>query len=128
MVDFLEIVLANVADPKIAGHGIKRKAEWIAQTEQPDFRAAAAGCERVAGRNRVVQPRSMSRVDVDAQHFAKERIRILPVAKRVAATAAIAEADIQETILAERESSAVVIGKRLIDGKKNVLSGWVGKI
>jgi len=128
MVDFLEIVLANVADPKIASHGIKRKAEWIAQAEEPNFRATAARCEWIAGRDRVVQPGSMGRVDVNAQHFAEERIRILPVAKRVAATAAIAEADIQETILAERESSAVVIGKRLIDGEKNVLGGWVGKI
>jgi len=49
MVDFLEIVLANVADPKIAGHGIKRKAEWIAQTEQPDFRAAALVAKGLLG-------------------------------------------------------------------------------
>src|SRR5256885_9399904 len=34
----------------------------------------------------------------------------------------------EEAVLAEREAAAVVIGKRLIDGEKNVLSGWVGKI
>ncbi len=128
MVDFLEIVLAYVADPKIAGHGIKRKAERIAQTEKPNFRAAAARRERIARRNRVIQPGGMGGVDVDAEHFAEECIRVLPICERISAAAAVAEADIEETVFAEGESSTVVIGERLINGEKNIFGGWVGEV
>jgi len=78
MVDFFETVLSHVADPEIAGDGIERKAEWIAQAEEPNFRATAARANGLPVGSRIDVTLLCSRIelrDPDRQSIRNERGR-----------------------------------------------------
>jgi len=53
-VDLLNRALPDIGDVEIARDPVERIAERVAQARHPDLRRAAAGRERVAGRNSVV--------------------------------------------------------------------------
>src|SRR5882724_10644477 len=127
-VDLFKFVLSNVANPKVSGHGIKRKAERISQAINPYLRAASAGHKRVGWWNRVVQSRRMRGVDVNAQHLPEECIGVLTVTQRVATAAAIPEADVKKAVFAKREAAALVVGKWLIHGEENVFHCRVSEV
>ena len=55
-------------------------------------------------------PRGKRRVNVDAQHFPQERGQILAIAHGIATAAAVSQPDIQETVGAEDQLAALVIG------------------
>ena len=46
-------------------------------------------------------------------------VKVLAVAHRIAAAAAVAHADVQVAIRAEREHPAVVVGERLVDRQQD---------
>ena len=71
--------------------------------------------ERVVGRNVITGGSLVGDVDVDAQHLAEQLIRVLRVVLRIVAAAAVAHADVEIAVRAEREMAAVVIGERLRD-------------
>src|SRR5262249_26239583 len=125
---FFEVALAHVADPQIASHVIKGKAERISQTIEPNLAAAAKTHERIARWNCVIQSRRVSGIHIDAQDFSQERIRVLAIALGIATAAAVAKSYIEETILAKGETAAIVIQKRLVQREENIFSGWVGEI
>jgi len=126
-VDFLDLVLADVADPKAAGETVKTASPRVAQSEGPDLgRSAAAGKRVVAG-----NPVGFSAgrvVDVDAQEFAQQRIEILAIAVRVVACAAIAHRDVEVFVRSEGDPPAVVIGVGLVDFQEHELAGFVGAL
>ncbi len=73
----------------------------------------AIGRERIAGRaarNRVRR----AVIDVEPQHVAEQVLRVLRVALRVAARAAVAEADVEKAVGAERDVASVVVRVWLI--------------
>ena len=105
-VDFLERVLADVADPEVAGRAVEAEAPRIAQTVRPDLaaRAGALG-ERIRRRNGVRR----AVIDVDAQDLAEELIEVLGVVVRIAAGAAVAGADVEIAVGSELQLPAVVV-------------------
>src|SRR5262245_2060223 len=70
----------------------------------------------------------MGGVHIDAQDFSQKRIRVLSVALRVAAAAAVSEANVKKAVFAESESAAIVIRKRLIQSEENIFSSCIGEI
>ena len=128
-VHFLERALSHVGEPQLVADAIEAPAPWIAETVSVDLgavgrarpaRAPRVRCERIAvrtGRNRV--GRRGARVgDVDAQHLAQQggqQLGVADVAVRVAAAAAVADADVEEAVRAERDVAAVVVALRVID-------------
>ena len=61
----------------------------------------------------------MGSIDIDAQYLAEKGLEILAVAERVASAPAIPEADIEKTVGAESELSALMVVKRLVYRKKH---------
>ena len=121
-VDLLPLVLADVADPEVAGVAVEREPPRVAQPVRPDLGPGAVACRRTGCRRAPctrVAPRS---------GFGSMR-RILPssvssdcplppggVARAgVAGAAAVAEPEVQVAVGAERELAAVVVGLRLLD-------------
>ena len=70
----------------------------------------------------------MGGVHVNAKHFAKERICILAVAEWVAAASSIPESNVEETVLAKRETTSVVVRKWLVDSEENVFCARISGI
>jgi hypothetical protein len=68
-IHLFKAVLADIADPKIAGLSIDGKSERVAEAVKPDFVSAVPVCEWVVWRNRVCQARGRRRVHIDAQDF-----------------------------------------------------------
>src|SRR5690606_11279440 len=90
-VDFLPLLLADIADPQDAGLPIETPAPGISQAVGIDFRQTAAADIRVVGRNTV----GRAVVDVDPQNLAKPVIGRLRPVSRIVARTAVAEADVQ---------------------------------
>lgn len=127
-VHFFERVLSDVTDPEISISSVDCKPEGITQTVEPNFAARTLANERIGGRNGIVEAGRVRRIDIDAQDLAEQYVDVLTVALRVAAAAAIAETDVEKAVFAECEAAAFVIGKRLIDRKKNIFRVGVGEV
>src|SRR6185295_16463355 len=118
-VDFLHCTLAYVADPKLPVGAVEAPAKGIAHSERENFRAGLRPrvvhvAERLAevrvGIRNAVGSRGSR--NLDAQHLAEQRVRVLRVADRavlVVPAAAIADACEQETAGPECEVAAVMV-------------------
>src|SRR3954469_4606209 len=86
-VDLFPMILADVADPEIAGFAIEAPAPWIAETPEIDLVARVRRADKwIVGRNRILGRSAgrgaahflvrglAARVDVDAQHLAAKEI------------------------------------------------------
>ena len=132
----------DVADPQLAGLAVEAPAPGIAQAERDRFPGRpACRCrstlqsglrgERIAARagRDAVRRAARLRIDVDAQHLAEQVAAgsgALPV--RIAAAAAVAEADVQEAVRAEIEVAAVVVVGRLGDRQQHALGSRVERL
>ena len=111
--DFLEAVLADVADPQVAAVAIERKPPRVARAVDPDFGRSSAGGERVAVGNAVATTRC--RIRVDAHDGAEQGVAILALPEDVICAAAVPEADPQLTIGTKSQVAAVVVARRLVE-------------
>src|ERR687892_2160861 len=85
-VDFLDVVLPDVADVKVAGLAIEGEAVGIAEAIGPDFRNhTSLADERVIRGNAVLLAHREGRVDVDTQDLAERRVELLAVAVNLVA-------------------------------------------
>src|SRR5690606_1341564 len=120
-VDLLERVLADVAEPELAGRRIEAPAPRVPQAPREDLRAivlreigvrraARLPGEWIVRRDPVRRGRA---ADVDPEHLAEQRAGPLRVAIRVAAGAAVTEADVEIAVRPEFEMTAVVVRERL---------------
>ena len=117
--DLLERVLADIGDVEIVA--IEGVAPRIAEAGQKNLRRAASLRERIGRRDCV----GLLPVHIDAQHLSEQRVEVLAVSMRIAAAAAVAHADVEKTVGAEGDPSAVVVRERLIDAEQR--RGRVGK-
>src|SRR5205085_4321991 len=99
-VDFLKLVLPYIGDEKAPGAAVERKAPGVAKTISPDFRQTTSAHERIVGWNRILQT-TIHVVYIDPQHLAEQRLLTLPVAQRIATTAAVTQSDVKKTIRAK---------------------------
>lgn len=99
---------------------VKTETPGIAQTECEDFRAVAltVASKRIVFRDAVCSYAGRL-VDVYPQYFTQQACEVLCVVLRVAARTAVARGDIQVSIRAESQMTAVVIGIRLLKGQQN---------
>src|SRR5581483_9352618 len=109
VVDLLEAVLPDVADPEVAGGAIEAEAPRVPEALLPDVGIAGGG---VPGRRVGIA------VDVDAEELSELRGRIARVVHRVAGAAAVAEPDRERAVGSEGEHAAVVVRERLIDAEE----------
>ena len=113
-VDLLPRILADVADPQVAGDPVERPAPRIAQPERPDLVGAGLADERIRRGDAVALAGSRS-VDVDPEHLAEQARAVLGVVLGVAAGAAVAHPDVEVAVGPECHAAAVVIGIGLGD-------------
>src|SRR5262249_48672572 len=96
-------VLADVAHPQSAALRVEREAPGVAQAIGVDLVAAiSATIEGVIGGN-AIRPAGIAAGDIEAQQLAQKYVGVLAVAHRVAAAAAVAEADVEEAVRPEGE-------------------------
>ena len=121
-VHFFARGLADVGDHQRAGAAVRPVVEVvaprIAQAERPDLRQRGDRLpidERVVVGHAVAARIGVRHVDVDAQHLAEQRVRVLRVVQRIAAAAAVAQADVEIAVGTKRQVAAVVIRERLLD-------------
>ena len=119
-VDLLPRILADVADEHRARAAPRRVVEapapGVAQAEAPDLgEDAGPPDERVRRRHVVALGIAVGHRDVDAEHLAEQRPRILRAVHRIVARSAVAHADVEIPVRPEREVAAVVVGERLRD-------------
>src|SRR5438105_14944198 len=126
-IDFLKLVLPYIRDEKAPGAAVKRKAPGVGKTISPDLRQTTSAHIRIVGWNRILQT-TIHVVYIDPQHLTEQRLLTLPVAQRIATTAAVTQSDVKKTIRAKGELSPFVIRKRLINCKQNSLTGRIGLI
>ena len=97
-VDLLDVVLADVADPDLAERGVEREAPRVAQAGQHDVASRGRGASTSAASSLPSRSRgSCAR------------------AARVERAAAVAEAEVEPPVGAERELAAVVVLLGLVD-------------
>src|SRR5439155_16458592 len=121
-VHLLPEVLPDVGDDEVTRGPVEGEAPGIAQAVGPDLAAGAGGgAEGVVGRHRV----GAAPVHVDAEHLAEERAEVLAVAEGVAPAAAVAEADVEHAVAAEREAAPVVVGEGLLDEEHEALAARI---
>src|ERR1041385_4198682 len=101
-INFLPAILSDVRGPEFAGFAIEAHAPHIAETVSIDFRTHRSGLEQIRGRDRgVADERIVGRnsirqiraalVDVDANNFCQQRVKVLTVIARIAGRATVAE-------------------------------------
>ena len=121
--DFLKAVLANITDPQIPVCRIEAEAPCVADAPHEDL-GSGSGYEGVVGRDVV----SGVRVDVDAKDRPVQRVRVLAVLKGVAASPAVAHADVEEPVGPKGEVPTVVVAAGLFDLKEHFGRAKVGGI
>ena len=110
-VDLLDRVLPDVADGQVAGLAVEREAPRVAQAEGEDLRLGAA----------------LARVE--AQQLAEAAAHVLGVAVRVAASATVARARVEQAVGAELQLAAVVVALAGVrDGQQGAPRGRVGDV
>ena len=120
-VDLFPVALTDIANVKQSA--VESGAPWVAQAKGKDFGCAAAGGERVAGRNGI----GGGVIDINPQDLAQQPVGVLRVAEFIATAAAIAGADVKIAVRAKAQPAAVVIGGLIMwHGQKDAQSGRVG--
>ena len=135
-VDFFDLVLTDIRDEQVTGRPVEGEAVGVAHPNRPDLVAGiAVRHEGIARRDAVnadqaAAPdvtadgtlavffefaRGRQVVDVDAQHFAQELIRVLSSIERIISAAAVAHADVEVSIGPKMQVAPVVIGEILLD-------------
>ena len=118
-IDLLESALADVAEPQIGRRRrrIEAPAPGIAKAPRIDLGTVArgnrvspliahrSGRERIGGRNRIGVPPSTSSRNIEPS----KSVVSCAVLSRIAAAAAVAEAEVQESIGTERDVAAFVV-------------------
>jgi len=125
IVDLFPASLADVADVQVAARPVERKTPWITQPVGPDFPSdgrVRVGDERVIRRNRV----GHRRVNVQAEDFAQQDGPVLRVVGGVAGAPAVSNGKVEESVWAELDHAAVVIGGGLGDRQQDLPAGGVG--
>src|ERR1043165_1064508 len=124
-VDLFVLVLADVGHPEVAGLAVEGETPRVAQAVRPDLAArAGARGERVGGGDGVRRA-----VDVDARELAEKLAEVLAVIVRIAAGAAVADADVEVAVGPELQLAAVVIGELGVrDGEDDGAAGDVGAV
>src|SRR5262245_10778912 len=98
-VDLLARTLPDVADVQVAGLAVEAEPPGIAQPVGPDLGAAAGHADEGVGRRHGVGAGWSDRLDVEPQDLTEQAVRVLAVVVRIAATAAVAGADVQVAVL-----------------------------
>ncbi len=114
-VDLLEVALADVADPEVAGaarsnenrHGLRRPYAQMA--------GSAAGSSTKGLSAGTVNGFAAGGHGVDAQDLAEPAREVEGMSFGVAARAAVADTDVEQLVGPERELAAVVVAVRLVD-------------
>ncbi len=104
---------ADVADPEIAGFPVEAEAPRVAESPDEGLRDEAGIVDEGVVRRDAIG--FLIAADVDAQDLGKKNAGILGIAVRIALAAAVAEAQIEETIRSENNMAAVVIPIRLVE-------------
>ena len=100
---------------------VEGEAERIAQPVGEDLAAAGGGAdEGIVGGHRVRQAPSGA-VDVDAEDLAEEVVEVLGAVAGIVAGPAVAHGDVEESVGAELDHAAVVVGERLRDHEEHGL-------
>ncbi len=116
--DLFPLVLADVADPELAGQYVEAPAPRVPETPGIDLGAVAAAKALYTGICRVYLERILiihgngvghAAIDINTRHRAKQVCRVLCAVIGIAAAAAVAPARIQETVGTESDVPAVVI-------------------
>src|SRR5205823_5470818 len=109
-VDLLVGVLADVADPEIAGGAVEGVAPRVAQAKGPNLgvNVFVEADVRIVRRDGV----RGAAIDVEAQHLAKQGHRILGVPIPIAGAATVAGADPELAVWPEEEHAAIVVHGR----------------
>ena len=127
VVDLLDGVLPDVADPEVAGGGVEGEPPRVAQPGAPDLRPCVP-----ARRVRVVRGDGVGGVAVgrrvDAEQLRQQRGRLLTVALRIALRAAVAVARVEQAVRPEQDAAPVVVGERLVDRQHLAAAGRVDAI
>ncbi len=130
-VDFFVQTLADIADEHGGGGRVKAPAPGVAQAHGPDFGRAGLAHKRIAGRDDVMLEWIAGEgvaIEAEAQDFAEERILVLGVVGRVAASPTVAGADVEVAVV-EHEVAAVVIGLAgVADGYDDLFARRIGDI
>src|SRR5204863_6596259 len=101
-VDLFPVVLADVADPEVAGGGVEREAPRVAEAPGPDLGTGAALADERVGRRDGVRLAGR-RLGVDAEDLPEQHALVLRVVARVAIAASVAHADVEVAVGAEGE-------------------------
>src|SRR5207248_3364168 len=118
-VDLLVEVLADVAEPQLAGLAIEAEAPRVAQAVGVDLRPRAGGRDEGVARGR---PPGRG---IETEQLAEDDAEVLRVAHRVALRAAVAEAEVEVAVGTEDHVAAVVVGEGLLDGEEDGLGGGI---
>ena len=117
MIDLLEAVLSDVAEPEVAGQAIERESPGVAQAERVDLGEPRDDSgERVVVGDRVALV-LFSPVDVDAQDLSEQRAATLRVAIGIADPATVAGRDVEIPVAPELQLPAVVRRARVRDAQ-----------
>src|SRR5713226_2168141 len=104
----------------------------LAQAVEPDFAVSGwLAKERIARGNVVCETCIGCSIHINAQDLAEQRGGVLPVANgsmHVAAATAVAERNVQESVVAEGQTSAIVIGFGLADSEQDALRVGVREV
>src|SRR5581483_1704417 len=107
--NLLDAILADIADPQVAGDGVKAEPPRFAQAIGPNLRAhIGPSKKRVVGRNRVSKA-GIGVVNINTQHFAKLRGQILAVTLRILLRAGVTHSNVEKAIRAERQTATAMV-------------------
>src|SRR4029077_15234578 len=67
-------------------------------------------------------------MDFTPQDFSQQHVNILPVALRIAGTAAVSKRNVQVSRLVESQPAPIVVGEWLVQGQQNVFCGGIREI
>ena len=121
-VDLLASALTDVGDKECPGRtradAVEAVAPRIAQAERPDFAERTDRCavyKGIIGGNAIAHRIGVVNADIEAQHLAEKRERILRVIEGIVSATAVSQTNIQASIGPELEMPAVVVRIRLSD-------------
>src|ERR1043166_2860493 len=122
-------VLAIVAHPDVSGPSVDRHAPWVAQAIRPELWT----CIGPPNKRVVLGHRpglvAFVVIDIDAQHPAQQIAQVLSSHPTVRVTRPIARRDIEQTVLTENQTPAVVTGRAPFDGDllRTGITPWRGR-
>src|SRR5262245_9677606 len=122
-INFLKLILSNIGSPEFAGLTVEAHTPGIAQAVGVNFRAeafVALADERIVLGNAILQMTGLG-IDVDAKDFAIKETGALAEVVGIAAQTAVADADVQVSILAEEDRAGVVVSIHHRDFHDDVL-------